>query len=1640
MVLARVVTRAFCPTRIVPSRTSVSDRTNALVARRHPSLRVLTPQPRRDGKAGASFGPLSSAGNDKRGGMLSASPTTCRETARLPRSAPRLIAVHLLRLLALSLLFPAAAIAGLPTARYVNSKDPTCGGRQPCYATIQTAVNAAGAGDTVQIQAGRYREQVSVEGKNSSSAAIEADRIIIEADPFAPVGSVVLVGAVSSCSDGHALRVQQSNFVTVRGMTITGARGAAVLLLGGAGENNAVHIERNRIVRNGRDQCNTGIMVGSGNSATVIVNNLIYGNAGDGIRFDGASEGPHYVVNNTIHDNAGNGIRVSGHEHVLLVNNAIALNGGSGVRGDSTALSDSGRIELLHNLLCRNHLREIDRPVMDGADRWNLTPTGREGPGAMPAPDCANRGSIYAHRAGPDGQLNTEDDDFTLATGSPAIGQGIDPRTLGLEPDLDSLFEADFLSPGARAVGGADGGFDIGAIAFETPGPSDQPPQVTIVTPHTASFIRGGVSIRAEVRSHRRVANVTLRAGSRALPSTLESVWPGPVTTATGNWSTKGVPNGVHTLTATATDSAGQTTTATHVAIVDNTPPDTRIVGGPEGTIKTTETTFLFDGGDDLTSPTNVKFAWQLDRGPFTAFASASTASLTGLTAGRHTFTVKARDQAGNEDPTPARRDFTVSPTSGLKTYALTISLAGKGSGTVTGAGTYPAGTVVGLKATPAAGSTFMGWSPAVCSAGVLTMPAALVACVATFGVATPQGPPSSSGSPVTVTLGWAGTLRDKVGQNYGVIGDGALDGTFTMTFSGAQTVRQVVVARSPAGSGMWDTIVGNPPWTLGVAKSLDTPLLNLANGALPSVPVTATTVWSFFASDMSPSLFTPGTVFTVTATFSDGTTAAATATIPPTPASSPSPTPASSPSPTPASSPSQPSASMPWADRAAQPGVLTAVQMSSWADIQSGGNGTTAIIRPEFMAYDATENALLINVLKEFGTPALTWTKSLPYAQQFDAHSEMWVQLDVKWDAGMLAPSNGGGGIKFFTVDEGIQPDGFNPGSCDNGGKYPMQGQIVGHTNNVRTAPFPTLYSICNVYEGLYEPLPDGDTALENKVPNCTYRLVNANPFNNSCFRLKADVWYTFTLRVKIGTWSPTDSAADRARHRDSQLDFWVSRAGLPAPVHLVSQKDYALVNYSPGQGRYGKLWLLPYDTGRVNSTVDGRVWYRNVLMASQPLKDPLTGTVLAQQGATPSPASSPSASSPSASSPSASSPSASSPSASSPSASSPPASSPPPVGGTLQTIADNGWLAITPNPSSRYLVSQYNPGPGGTVAIAATPTVQASPNARGYSGITVGGGLVAYFGGGHGGWPGNDVEIYDPATNLWTQSYKPEVCLNITAPCGGIYGGSTSMYRTPLNRPYVEQTYQKNLWNPFLQRFQMHTRGVGVFRYDHFAKTFTPVPLVTGPNGVNHPWGGDIGHEHSFWSPDLNDVLTVISTGGVPSGVWRQNGGPGSVKYWQVVAGWPAELTGHLVYSTYVDSRRQHLVMTVSNGQCGQPKHWRWFNPLTMQFTPAAMPAAMAGVDYVEYDSKNDRLVALQDCANPIKMWVGTPDAVTWTPITLTTAPPSNAVAKGLDTTAALPTLQYDRVNNVFWYLHVEGSISLGSLAKLYAYRYRN
>ena len=91
----------------------------------------------------------------------------------------------------------AAAATPAPDTRFVNTQDATCGGRSPCHRSALAAIDAAGAGHTVLIQTGTHVEQVEISGRNHPTSATESSRIVIEADPRASLGSVVLVGAVT---------------------------------------------------------------------------------------------------------------------------------------------------------------------------------------------------------------------------------------------------------------------------------------------------------------------------------------------------------------------------------------------------------------------------------------------------------------------------------------------------------------------------------------------------------------------------------------------------------------------------------------------------------------------------------------------------------------------------------------------------------------------------------------------------------------------------------------------------------------------------------------------------------------------------------------------------------------------------------------------------------------------------------------------------------------------------------------------------------------------------------------------------------------------------------------------------------------------------------------------------------------------------------------------------------------------------------------------------------------------------------------------------------------------------------------------------------------------------------------------------
>ena len=84
----------------------------------------------------------------------------------------------------------------------------------------------------------------------------------------------------------------------------------------------------------------------------------------------------------------------------------------------------------------------------------------------------------------------------------------------------------------------------------------------------------------------------------------------------------------------------------------DTTPPDTTITSGPSGATNSTTATFTFTANEPST------FTCKLDTGAASSCTSPKVYS--GLTNGSHTVSITATDLAGNVDPTPATRTWTV--------------------------------------------------------------------------------------------------------------------------------------------------------------------------------------------------------------------------------------------------------------------------------------------------------------------------------------------------------------------------------------------------------------------------------------------------------------------------------------------------------------------------------------------------------------------------------------------------------------------------------------------------------------------------------------------------------------------------------------------------------------------------------------------------------------------------------------------------------------------------------------------------------------------------------------------------------------------------------------------------------------------
>jgi hypothetical protein len=172
-----------------------------------------------------------------------------------------------------------------------------------------------------------------------------------------------------------------------------------------------------------------------------------------------------------------------------------------------------------------------------------------------------------------------------------------------------------------------------------------------ITSPTNSPYDRDGqftISGTAEPNSDVRLREGTeYRGGGRAGPN--------------GAWSAQltGIPDGSHTYVAEALDGAGNTSAASNAVTVrvDSAPPETTIDSGPSGLTNATSATF------QLSSEPGATFECRLtrsDEDPSQFGSCESSKVYTELAQGDYAFEARAADAAGNPDPTPATRLWTI--------------------------------------------------------------------------------------------------------------------------------------------------------------------------------------------------------------------------------------------------------------------------------------------------------------------------------------------------------------------------------------------------------------------------------------------------------------------------------------------------------------------------------------------------------------------------------------------------------------------------------------------------------------------------------------------------------------------------------------------------------------------------------------------------------------------------------------------------------------------------------------------------------------------------------------------------------------------------------------------------------------------
>ncbi len=310
------------------------------------------------------------------------------------------------------------------------------------------------------------------------------------------------------------------------------------------------------------------------------------------------------------------------------------------------------------------------------------------------------------------------------------------------------------------------------------------------------------------------------------------------------------------------------------------------------------------------------------------------------------------------------------------------------------------------------------------------------------------------------------------------------------------------------------------------------------------------------------------------------------------------------------------------WADdfqnRCQAPGVIRCVGFDQASDIIGDWGANTG-------SYSGTATPVLDFTVKASGQASLKFTIpsnspanssggywanfSQDLATQFGENQEFYVQWRQRFSTEFLSTYyQGGGGWKQAIIGTGDKP-GCTPSNTSN--CYASCTDLETVTQNTLQRRFAQMYNSCSgstshpAYDAFEEPFGAFDYKLQNARPSpyCLYSQSATGYFppNGNCFGYVSNEWMTFQVRIKTGPRVGDEFV-------NSYVELWIAREGQPSQQAL-NWGPYNLSAGKPGDDqRFGKVWLLPYHTGKDPSQAHptAYTWYDELIISRTRIPDP--------------------------------------------------------------------------------------------------------------------------------------------------------------------------------------------------------------------------------------------------------------------------------------------------------------------------------------------------------------------------------------------------------------------------------------------------